>query len=85
MFEVIAATHAALGAQQFQSLQYMWRPWAKHQNEGTHTDYENQLWWDHSFSYDASSYQDPPAHRDQKTAAGAYYKNYNFLYPHRSG
>lgn len=30
--------------------------------------------------FDERIVQDPPAHRSQKTADGAYYKNYNFLY-----
>jgi len=58
----------------------MWRPWAKHQNDGVHTNYAKQLFWDHSFSYDDSAYQNPTAHSAQKVAPGAYYKNYNFLY-----
>jgi len=62
----------------------MWRPWAKHQNEGTHTNYTHTLWWDHSFSYDDSAYQCPQAHANMKYAPGAYRKNYNFLYPHNS-
>eukprot|EP00293_Proteomonas_sulcata_P014147 CAMPEP_0184298542 /NCGR_PEP_ID=MMETSP1049-20130417/9335_1 /TAXON_ID=77928 /ORGANISM="Proteomonas sulcata, Strain CCMP704" /LENGTH=88 /DNA_ID=CAMNT_0026608701 /DNA_START=295 /DNA_END=561 /DNA_ORIENTATION=+ len=56
--------------QQTQEL-YYYRPWAKTQNKG-YMGYPRKFWWDHSFAYDSSSFQDPEAHKYQMESRGAY-------------
>jgi len=43
----------------------------RHQNEG-YINYTRIGIGDHSYAYDNSAYQDPPAHKRQKEADGAY-------------
>ncbi|EKX38464.1 hypothetical protein GUITHDRAFT_115430 [Guillardia theta CCMP2712] len=64
---------------QFQEL-YYYRPWAKTQNEG-YADhmYMRKLFWDHSFAYDDSYYQDPPAHKHQSVSYNAYADRKDYL------
>ena len=43
----------------------------RHQNEG-YMNYTRIAWQDHSYAYDNSRYADPPAHKRQAEADGAY-------------
>eukprot|EP00291_Cryptomonas_curvata_P005403 CAMPEP_0172188450 /NCGR_PEP_ID=MMETSP1050-20130122/21937_1 /TAXON_ID=233186 /ORGANISM="Cryptomonas curvata, Strain CCAP979/52" /LENGTH=84 /DNA_ID=CAMNT_0012862959 /DNA_START=275 /DNA_END=529 /DNA_ORIENTATION=- len=60
---------------------YYWRPWAKDQDRGYIDGYMKVLWWDHSFSYDNSNFQNPLAEAKQEEPKNGYKYNYNFLYP----
>jgi|EP00802_Teleaulax_amphioxeia_P020576 hypothetical protein len=69
-FETIA--HAQqLMADQHTEMLYYYRPWMKDQNYG-YIGYTRIALQDHSYAYDNSAYQDPPAHLKQKEADGAY-------------
>jgi len=56
---LLTSTHLPLGANRGR------------QNVG-YINYTRIAWGDHSYAYDSSKYQDPPAHKKQKEADGAY-------------